>query len=91
VNTARQTFGGVAVYSTDRNSRYGGRDTFIIAMSRAALDLRDLGSRPGEREFTGWPLTDTEVETVIRRSGAMTLTDDFAPVDNLLAPLARTQ
>ena len=91
VNTARQTFGGVSVYSTDRNARYGGRDTFVIAMSPRPLDLRDLGSRPGEREFTAWPLADADVEDLIRRSGAMTLTDDFAPVDNLLAPLARTQ
>ena len=91
VNTARQTFGGVSVYSTDRNARYGGRDTFIIAMSLRPLDLRDLGSRSGEREFTAWPITDADVEDLIRRSGAITLTDDFAPVDNLLAPLARTQ
>ena len=89
VKTARQVFGGVAVYSTDKNSIAGGRDTFIIAMSDKPLDLKDLGSRPGERKFTGWRLNDAEFDKMIERSASVTLTDDFAPVDNLLAPVAR--
>jgi MFS family permease len=89
VKTARQVFGGVAVYSTDKNSLTGGRDTFVIAMSDRPLDLKDLGSRPGERKFTGWRLNDAEFDRMIERAGSVTLTDDFAPVDNLLAPVAR--
>ena len=58
------------------------------------LDILDLGSREGDYEFEGvlfaWAEGDVlggEMATVLERGGGLILTDDFAPVDNLLAPI----
>jgi MFS family permease len=89
VNTARKTFPFIVVYSTEKETKRIGRDTFVIAMAKQALDLNALGTRPGERKFIGWPFSQADLKEIVDRSGHRLLTDDFAPVDNLLAPVAK--
>lgn len=94
VATARQTFPYVYVFSSDSEGPTDERDTFVVACSMKPLDIHDLGTREGDYEFEGvlfaWAEGEVlggEMSTVIERSRGLILTDDFAPVDNLLAPI----
>jgi spermidine synthase len=89
VRTASETFTGVAVFCTSRTGPKETRETFVIAMSQNPLDYSELGSRRGERDFEGSVLSETDLELVDRLSGNARLTDDYAPVENFLAPVAR--
>jgi predicted membrane-bound spermidine synthase len=91
VQTARKTFPGVAVFCTQEGGEPStSRDTFVIAMSNQSIDYTDLGSRPGESRLEkGSLFTDEHVRTAIERSGSTILTDDYAPVENLLKMVAR--
>jgi len=62
------------------------RDTYVVVASRAPLGLPagPLEGPGGERAVVVPP---AEVEALVRRTGARILTDDDAPVENLLAPV----
>jgi spermidine synthase len=62
-----------------------GRDTFIVVASGKPLDLGDLVTGVG----SGMVLDPEQLATLRRRSDGFVLTDDFAPVDNMLAPVIR--
>ena len=62
-----------------------GRVTFIVVAARRPLDLEDLETGEG----VGMVLDPEQLATLRRRSRGLILTDDFAPVDNLLAPIIR--
>jgi spermidine synthase len=94
VATSRETFPYVYVFSSTSDGPTDERDTFVVACSRHPLDVQNLGDRAGDLEFEGtlfaWAEGDVmggEMATVLERSGGLILTDDFAPVDNLLAPI----
>jgi len=98
VGTSMQNFAYVYVFSTSTDGPNDERDTFIVACSMLPLDIHDLGGRPGDDPFEGllfaWAengVLGGEMETVLERSGGLILTDDFAPVDNLLAPILSGQ
>ena len=98
VGTSMQNFAYVYVFSSTSDGPTEDRDTFIVACSMQPLDIHDLGSRPGDEVFEGvlfaWAedgVLGGQMETVLERSGGLILTDDFAPVDNLLAPILSGQ
>ena len=53
--------------------------------STRVLDLKDLDYD----RFSAEILTPERLDVLRRRSGGLVLTDDYAPVDNLLAPVIR--
>ena len=76
------------------------RETFVVVASKQELDLKDLGERAGDPRFythrgrqTKPKPYDAEHErnVVEDRSRKIILTDDYAPVENLLAPVAETR
>ena len=94
VTTARRSFPNVYVFSSSSDGPTDERDTFVVACSLRPLDLENIGQRAGDREFEGilfaWAENRTlggEMATVLERGGGLVLTDDYAPVANLLAPL----
>jgi len=94
VATSRESFPYVYVFSSASDGPTNERDTFVVACSREPLDIHDLGARAVDLEFEGvlfaWAEGDRlggEMATVLERGGGLILTDDFAPVDNLLAPI----
>ena len=98
VGTAMQNFPYVYVFSSTADGPTDERDTFIVACAMQPLDIHDLGARPGDLEFEGelfaWSANNEfggDMETLLERSGGLILTDDFAPVDNLLAPILSGQ
>ncbi len=92
VGTLRLTFPNVYVFSGDPDGVSEDRDTFIVVGSARPLPIDDLGLRDGDLDYLGtlfaWAESDTffgDMETLLRRSGGVILTDDYAPIDNLLA------
>lgn len=99
VETARLTFPHVYVFGTDDPPGGGLRETFVVAVSRQPLDLDELGERPGEprfylkggQPFECRPYGPADEKALKIRSRGIQLTDDYAPVENLLAPVAETR
>jgi MFS family permease len=98
VNTARKTFPHVYIFGTDEPPGSGLRETFVVVASKQPLDLADLGSRDtdpqffqDDRLFEPRPFGPDDEKAVDRRSRGIILTDDYAPVENLLAPVAATR
>ncbi len=92
VNTCRQVFEDVNVLTANMtaNEIKDSRGTFIIVCRKKKMDdgrIREQLWRTPYR-FTGELLTESEIDELVARSGGMILTDDYAPVDNLLTHLA---
>ena len=93
IATARRVFKHVLVFCTCRWGVSTGQDNFIIlAADRddpGLYDyLRTLGPGHGT-DFPGSLLTEEDLAALDSRSGRRILTDDNAPVENLLAPIVR--
>jgi hypothetical protein len=99
VETARKSFKHVYIYGTDDPPGSGLRETFVVVVTNADnLDLKELGERKddpkftaGNKLFTPEPFSDDHVKAVAARARGIILTDDYAPVENLLAPVAATR
>jgi predicted membrane-bound spermidine synthase/Tfp pilus assembly protein PilF len=85
--TLEQTFPCVQVIS-NRTHLPSLRDTFVVVASRQRFDAAALlAGRSRQRQF--WLLDDTEKAHLRSQCGDLILTDDYAPVENLLAPVVR--
>ncbi|MBI1322255.1 spermidine synthase [bacterium] len=99
VKTARETFPHVQVYGTEAEAGGGERETFVVVVSKKPVDLTELGKRMGDpvfetddgETFSPDPFTEENMKELEVRSRGIVLTDDFAPVENLLAPVAATR
>ena len=100
VETARLSFGpNIYVFGTASHPGFGQRETFVVAASRKPLDLDQLGIRAEDPHFfeSDGSIVDPEVydkahmAAIKLRSRGIILTDDYAPVENLLAPVAKTR
>jgi MFS family permease len=96
--TARLTFPHVYIFGTDEDPGSGLRETFVVVASMQALDLTDLGKRRDDPKFyhnkkrtEPRPYGKNAEHEVDVRSRDIVLTDDYAPVENLLAPVAETR
>jgi hypothetical protein len=93
IGTVRRRFPHVDVLGLERAA--GGPDTFVLVASRRALDLDGLvraglaGDAPGAVPIVRY--SEAEVDAFRARGGVEELTDDHAPVEWLLAPLARAR
>lgn len=94
VATVAETFPNVYVFSSDPEGPTEFRDTFVVACSAQPLELDDLGQRPDDPPYEGtlfaWienGVPGGQMDTVLERGHGLVLTDDYAPVENLLAPL----
>lgn len=86
VHTLRQTF--PHVYVIDENGPAGIRTTFSIIASRMPIDIRAIMNECRPR-YPYRYLEDSEIDALIASVDHLVLTDDYAPVDNLLAPVVR--
>jgi MFS family permease len=99
VNTISSVFPNVYVFSSQYDGRPGDqRDTFVIIASLRPLDMNNLEIE--DDHWYGppfaWIETDPQseaktlhgqMEALLDLAGDIILTDDFAPVDNLLIPV----
>ncbi len=90
VNTCRQVFPQVSVFNT--GGSFATRDTFIVVCMKKPAALNHIPRTVGyQYAYRGMLLFDTMVDALIERHGGLVLTDDFAPVENLVAPVAGTR
>jgi hypothetical protein len=96
--TARLTFPNVYIFGTDSKPGLGLRETFVVVASMKPLDLNDLGQREDDPKFYSKgkrtepkPYGPEDEKIVKLRSRNIILSDDYAPVENLLAPVAETR
>jgi tetratricopeptide (TPR) repeat protein len=85
VNTLEQTFDHVYVI-TEAEARWG-RNTFVIIASQREMNFENIRSQEMLSEMDIWLLSDSEIETLKAKARGIVLTDDYAPVENLLAPV----
>lgn len=86
VNTLKHTFPNVYVLSA--NATRGIRNTFVVIAARQEIDLENLTIQHSNGVDI-WYLDDTEINTLKQKSRAIILTDDYVPVENMLAPVVR--
>lgn len=98
VTTLRRTFPAVYVFSGELEGYTDERDTFVVVGSGEPLRLHDLGVWTWEPVPQGtlfaWAEGDElggEMPTLLARGRGVVLTDDYAPVDNMLAPVFAAQ
>ncbi len=90
IATCRSVFPYVYVFNTGRPPMV--RDTFVMVSSKKPLDL--VGIPAVLRTTYGYMgrLLDADaMASIEKRAGDLILTDDYAPVENLLAPVARSR
>ncbi len=87
VNTLEASFPHVYVFTTSLAgpSDNDSRDTFVVVGANRLLDVDDLSYE----RYSAALLEPENMDTLRRRSDRLVLHDDFAPVDNLLAPVIR--
>ncbi|MFW5769182.1 MAG: fused MFS/spermidine synthase, partial [Spirochaetota bacterium] len=86
--TAEELFAHTAVYA-DEEFFESGRSTFVLAATPGPADLGDLGLGPllseeGERFV---PISEERIDALKERNRSRPLTDNHAPVENLIAPV----
>jgi len=87
VNTLRGSFRYVYVI-TGRVMLPSLRDTFVVVAAKRQLDPQAIFSEYNER-LRLWHLSESEMEYLKEKSDGVVLTDDYAPVENMLAPVVR--
>ena len=85
VNTLERTFD--YVYVLAENEPPSARITFVVIAAVHQINLEDLAAEEPVRNLDLWVLSDSEIETLRQKAGGIVLTDDYAPVENLLAPV----
>jgi hypothetical protein len=101
VATAAKVFPNIYLFSTSNQQPDAIRDTFVMVCSRQPLDLKTL-SDTGDWSAGPFATLETpagqneptyggQMRAVIALSNGQLLTDDYAPVDNLLAPIFEDQ
>ena len=88
INTLEETFPYVYVVTEDKNHSF--RNTFVIIAAKHKLDLKNIISqyKKGE-ELKLWYLDASDIGKLRQKSRHLVLTDDYSPVENLLAPVVR--
>jgi len=86
VNTLEQTFPFVTVIS-EKDVLSFDRNTFVVIAAKHKLDLADV-CKGFDVERSVWYLNESEISQLRKKSNSLVLTDDYAPVENLLAPVA---
>ncbi len=100
VNTVRKVFDNVYVYSTTTALPHEDRDTFVIVASPKPLET--LSAQQAHAYWPGTPFATLEklsdrfemnsrMASLLALAEDTVLSDDFAPVDNLLLPVVATQ
>ena len=85
INTFEQSFPHVYVISTTLGgpSDHDQRDTFVVVGATRPLPIDQMDFDL----YQGYPIQPTHRAVLRQRSNHLVLTDDYAPVDNLVAPV----
>ncbi len=84
VNTVQEVFRYVEVY-TPVDTSFDQRSTFVVAASQEPLSMDLL--RDGNCDVVANRVTTSQMRDLEARNGSVRLTDDYAPVENFIAPV----
>jgi len=87
VNTLKQTFAEVYVMTEARMPDWA-RNTFVVVAAKRRLDVSDIIAKQ-RQEVNLWCLSASGMDYLKDKARGIILTDDYAPVENLLAPVVR--
>ena len=87
VHTLRQTFPHVHVI-TNRANLPSLRNTFVVVASEQAFEPGKI-LQDHDPHLRFWLLDESEMDLLVEKCDGVVLTDDYAPVENLLAPVVR--
>jgi spermidine synthase len=92
IRTLREVFGknNVSLISVSPDFKNLRISTFIVIASKGKLDLKQFDAWLKERmggKAKSVLVSDSLVEELLTKSKAIVLTDNYAPVDNLIAPV----
>ena len=85
VNTLEQTFNNVYVIA--ENEPCSARVTFVIIAAKQEINLDNLAAEEQVKNLDLWVLSNFEIDALRQKARGIVLTDDYAPVENLLAPV----
>ena len=89
INTCREVFPHVSVLNS--GASFATRDTFIVVCSKTPMPLQNIPRLIGaDYSYRGAFLSDVVINGLLERHETLVLTDDFAPVENLVAPVVQT-
>ncbi len=88
INTIKETFPYLRIVSDIKRNE--GLQNFILIASNHEIDCRQLFKALYPKNEPLWMLTDSDIKGPCERANRIVLTDDYAPVDNLLAPAVAT-
>ena len=91
-HTLRQVFDHVYLAPTSHSWRETPRHTFVLVATDSPLDLEALAiadAGDGEPLLARQMFSREEVDALLAEKKAVMLTDDYAPVDQMLAPVFR--
>lgn len=90
VRTFREVFGSdrVHVLARQRDPERGGIATFVVMASPVVLDMEGFNAYLEKRAArTSFPVGTEALEAILKNGRGVVLSDDYAPVDNLIAPV----
>jgi tetratricopeptide (TPR) repeat protein len=86
VNTLKQTFRNVCVFS--RNSYRNTGSNFVLVAAGREINLENIDREEAVKDLDLWKLSSSDMEAVVKKANGIILTDDYVPVENLLVPVA---
>ena len=87
VNTMRQVFPFVSVI-TEYDAGPRGRNTFVVIGAKEKPDLQDVCKGYCKNEKI-WYMNDSDIAALEKKANGMILTDNYAPVEQLMAPVIK--
>ncbi|MHC4158278.1 MAG: fused MFS/spermidine synthase [Planctomycetota bacterium] len=86
INTLQQTFPYVYAITTAGEPR-SMRNTFVLVTSKKELNLDNIAQDYKKVQLELWNLNESDISQLKDKSKNLIMTDDYAPVENLLAPV----
>jgi spermidine synthase len=91
IQTLEGVFGGGNVHLVTHYANYDmGISTYIVMAGAGKLDIGEFLEtviRHGDKELSSSIISPDRLQQYLKERRPVTLTDDFAPVDNMLAPI----
>ena len=86
INTLEKTF--PYVYAATRGDLpRAARTTFAVVAAKRGLDIDNLWDKYSRKSQNFWHLSESDMQVLREKSRGLVLTDDYAPVETLLAPV----
>ncbi|MHC4593815.1 MAG: fused MFS/spermidine synthase [Planctomycetota bacterium] len=83
VNTLQRTFPNVYILSEI------GYYNFVVVAAKREINLERLDTQEAVKSLDLWILSNSDIETLRKKACRVVLTDNYAPVENLVAPAVR--